>query len=188
MGISLERLHLTGKGVTLADVEAALARAPGPALSPGQGEIGGGDGGKSPAPARLDSPIDLSLAGGDSTVVPADALDPFARMNRTERRYAAEVLDPRKHAGAILWWGFERIKLKLADRCWLTVDFAVAHPNERLSLIDVKGRKGRSWYAKEDARIKLRVTAEQFFFLPILVTWPRKGGGWAEERIGPTRG
>ena len=112
--------------------------------------------------------------------------DPHRGMNRTERRYAVEVLEVERHAGHVAWWGFERIKMKLADRCWLTIDFAVVDSHDRLTLVDVKGRKGRTWYAKEDARIKLRVAAEAFP-IPVFVAWPLQGAGWGEERIGGVR-
>lgn len=46
-------------------------------------------------------------------------------MNGTERRYAAEVLEPRRMAGEILRWDFEPITFRLAPRTTYTPDFVV---------------------------------------------------------------
>ena len=78
------------------------------------------------------------------------------RMNKTEQAYVAEVLDPELHAGVILWFRFEAIKLRLADNTFLTVDSPVIAAAGELEFREVKGR----W--TDDARAKIKVAAAQF--------------------------
>lgn len=158
-------IRLAGRGVCAAEIEAAMARAPAP-------------------PAELlgmPSPVPLDL--GSPLALPPDR---YAGMNAGERRYAERVLDPSLRAGMVLYWGFEAIKLKLAPQCFYTPDFLVVGKDLEISLREVKGRKGKSWWAREDARIKLRLAAHLFPF-KLVVVWPLKGGGWGEEVIGRAR-
>jgi hypothetical protein len=60
------------------------------------------------------------------------------QRNRTEAAYEA-VLELRKHAGEVLWYRFEALKLRLADNCFLTPDFAVMLHDGRLQMHEVKG-------------------------------------------------
>jgi hypothetical protein len=78
-------------------------------------------------------------------------------MNRTEQAYAAE-LELQKRTGLILWWKFEGIKLRLADKTFLTVDFAVMAADGTLEMREVKG------YFHEDAKVKLKVAASLYPF------------------------
>lgn len=104
------------------------------------------------------------------------------RMNKTEAAYAQQ-LTFRKHAGEVLWFGFETVKLRLATRTWLTVDFLVRLADGTFELHEVKGRKGTRYYATEDGKIKAKVAAEQYPFWPFRIVWPRAGGGWASEML-----
>ncbi|WP_230944259.1 hypothetical protein [Burkholderia cepacia] len=82
---------------------------------------------------------------------------PTGRMNKTEAAYAA-VLAARLHAGEILWFRFEALKLRLADRTFITIDFPVITAGGALEFHEVKGR----W--TDDARAKTKMAAEQFPF------------------------
>lgn len=101
-------------------------------------------------------------------------------MNKTEAAYA-QHLDYRKAAGEVLWWGFEVVKLRLAKKTYLTIDFLVQLADCSFEFHEVKGRKGERFWAEEDAMVKLKVAA-QLTPIPVVVVWPRKGGGWGEER------
>ncbi|WP_255631108.1 hypothetical protein [Caballeronia sp. dw_19] len=81
---------------------------------------------------------------------------PRGRMNKTEAAYVIEQLDPQLHAGEILFYRFEAIKLRLADNTFLTVDFPVITAAGELEFREVKGR----W--TDDARAKIKVAAAQF--------------------------
>ncbi len=78
------------------------------------------------------------------------------QMNKAESRYAQE-LEIRKRKGEVLWYAFEAIKLRLADRTFYTPDFAVVFcDGECLEFHEVKGH----W--EDDARVKIKVAAQQF--------------------------
>jgi hypothetical protein len=108
-----------------------------------------------------------------------------SRMNRWEQEYALE-LEARKHAGEILWWGFEAIKLRLADGTWYTPDLAVLEWRDirtktlgtpiakcaEMQFIEVKG------FLRDDANVKFKVAAELFPWAEFLMYRKKKGGGW----------
>ena len=102
-------------------------------------------------------------------------------MNRTESAYAA-LLEVRKQAGEILWYRFEGIKLRLADSCFLTVDFAVLLANGLMELHEVKGAKA---IFADDSKVKIKVAAEAYpFVFRVAFPKPKKeGGGWLIEEV-----
>ncbi len=103
-------------------------------------------------------------------------------MNKTEARYENEVLKPSLHGGAILWYQFEGIKLRLADRTFLTVDFAVLPASGVLEMHDVKGA---AILFLDDARVKMKVAAEKYPFV-FKVAYPagrQAHAGWKVEAI-----
>lgn len=101
-------------------------------------------------------------------------------MNKTEAAYARH-LDALIAEGLVSWYGFEVIKLRLADRCWISVDFLVRMKGGGFELHEVKGRKGERYYATEDGKLKVKFTAEKYPFWPVSIVWPKKGGGWGQE-------
>lgn len=106
--------------------------------------------------------------------------DPRYRgMNQTERRYAAH-LESQVAAGAVVWWSYEAVKLRLAPDSFYTPDFLVVLADTTLELHDVKGRKGDTFWAEEDARLKLRWVAAHYPFR-LRVVWERAKGQWAEH-------
>lgn len=105
---------------------------------------------------------------------------PKPRMSRWETEYSYE-LEARRRAGELLWWGFEAMTLRLADRTRYTPDFAVlklaGEDGERwLEFHEVKG------FWRDDARVKIKVAAEMFPFRFIAIT-KAKGGGWEREEF-----
>ncbi|MEX3967288.1 hypothetical protein AB4Y42_34525 [Paraburkholderia sp. EG286B] len=98
------------------------------------------------------------------------------RQNKTETAYEDEVLKPQLHAGEILWYRFEAIKLRLADRTFITIDFPVITAAGQLEFREVKGR----W--TDDARAKTKAAASQFPFRFIAIQ--RDGRhGWRTEDL-----
>lgn len=96
-----------------------------------------------------------------------------SRMNKTEAEYA-RMLDAQKHAGTILWWRFEAIKIRLADNTFYTPDFLVLNHRMGLELHEVKGA-----FVMDDAKVKLKVAAEMF---PCAVVLNQKvKGAWFVE-------
>jgi hypothetical protein len=75
-------------------------------------------------------------------------------MNTLESKYA-QLLDHRLHAGEIVKYSFESLKLKLAKRTFYTPDFEVVTP-ECIEIHEVKG------FWEDDARVKIKVAAKLF--------------------------
>ncbi|HEB4989641.1 TPA: DUF1064 domain-containing protein [Klebsiella michiganensis] len=103
------------------------------------------------------------------------------QMNKTETAYC-QHLELRKRYGEIAWFRFEGIKLRLADNCFLTVDFAVMLADGRLVMVDVKGSKA---VFTDDARVKMKVAADNYpFVFQVAYPKPKKlGGGWDIEEF-----
>lgn len=78
-------------------------------------------------------------------------------MNKTEAAYA-EHLEACKRHGGVLWYRFEGLKFRLADKTFLTPDFAVMTRDGLIELHDVKG------FMMDDANVKMKVAAEQYPF------------------------
>jgi hypothetical protein len=99
-------------------------------------------------------------------------------MNRLENSYA-EHLDSLVAAGDIIWYAFEPIRLKLAEKTYYCPDFLVCTANYELQVHEVKG------YWHDDARVKIKVAAKLFPFRFIAITQrPKKrGGGWEIEEF-----
>lgn len=103
--------------------------------------------------------------------------DPYAGMNRWEKQRAVE-LEAKRRAGEIVSWQYEKIKLVLADRTTLTLDFFVVETDGRCYFEEVKG------FWRDDARVKTKVAAEQFPMFPIRALTRRKDGrGWDIEEF-----
>lgn len=100
-------------------------------------------------------------------------------MTKLERRYAA-YLDQQKLAGAIKWWAFELVKLKIAKHTHITIDFFVMTDLDELQARDTKAHREA---VTDDALAKTKVAAElcpwRFFFV-----YPRDDGGWDMEQVG----
>ena len=134
--------------------------------------------------ARLIAEGKLPPKAAPSSAAGKDRLYALGRMkvgekNRTEQRFEDEHLRPLMLAGEIAWYRFEGIKLRLADNTFLTVDYAVLPANGVLTMIDVKGGEA---VVQEDARVKMRVAADQYPFL-FQYAFPAKGGGWTIKDI-----
>lgn len=97
------------------------------------------------------------------------------RMNDAEFAYS-RVLELRKIAGEILWYSFEGMTLRLADRATYTPDFMVMLASGELEAHEVKG------FWTDDAKVKVKVAAEKFPFRFIAVRMvkgnPEQIGEW----------
>jgi len=107
---------------------------------------------------------------------------PVGTMNKSEAAYEREVLKPALQRGEIAWYRFEAIKLRLADNCFLTVDFPVMTGDGQIEMHDVKGAKA---IIQEDAKVKMKVAAAAFpFVFKYAFPVPKKnGGGWTIEEL-----
>ena len=103
------------------------------------------------------------------------------QLNKTEQAYQLH-LKTRQMAGEVAWFRFEGIKLRLADKTFLTVDFAVMLSGGQMEMHDCKGSKA---VYTDDARVKMKVAAEAYPFV-FRVAYPRTkrdGGGWTIEEV-----
>ena len=96
-------------------------------------------------------------------------------MNKWEESYLREELEPRRIVGEILWYGFEAIKLRLADCTFYTPDFAVLTSDLRLEFHECKGG-----LIRDDAIVKFKIAAAlfPFHFLMLQKRRVKDGGGW----------
>lgn len=101
-------------------------------------------------------------------------------MNKTETAYNA-FLEGELAAGRIAWFKFEAIKLRLGDRTFLTVDFAVLPVDG--GILELHDAKGSPFAVAEDAKVKMRWAAQDYpFIFKMVFPIPKKdGGGWRVE-------
>lgn len=149
---------------------------------------GNGTGGKTVSPSTKAAKAVLSqpeLPDLQQEMTPKQRTQALGRMkegemNKTEARYAAH-LELRKHAGEVLWYKFEGIKLRLAEKTFYTADFVVMLAGGQLELHEVKGH----W--EEDARIKIKTAASMypFRFLGVKASKEKSGPDWEYEDFSP---
>lgn len=103
---------------------------------------------------------------------------PVGEMNRLETAYDLQ-LKARLHAGEILWYKFNALKLRLADNTFYTVDFVVMDKNCELSCHECKG------FMMEDANVKIKVAAAAFplRFYVIKAQAKKNGGGFSITEV-----
>lgn len=97
------------------------------------------------------------------------------RMNKTEAAYR-DILEADKRAGNVLWFAFEPMNLRLADKCFYKVDFLVLTKSMHLEVHEVKGG-----FIEDDALVKIKAAAEKFpfrFFIKQL-----KKGEWTTREF-----
>lgn len=127
---------------------------------------------RAPAPVAAEKPAKTSTQR-----MQALGRLPAGVMNKTEEAYAAH-LEQLKHAGQVLWYKFEGIKLRLANKTFYTVDFFVMPTSRELEAHEVKG------FWTDDARVKIKVAADMypvFKFIAIKKESKADGGGWNVE-------
>lgn len=107
-------------------------------------------------------------------------------MNKVETLYS-ELLERSRMAGDVLDWGFEKIKFKLADNTYFEIDFYYIARDMSLYLVECKAawkQKDGSYKAhwEDDARVKIKVAAQQFPFFRFL-GMSRSPTGWLTEEF-----
>lgn len=90
-------------------------------------------------------------------------------MNKTEAAYA-NLLETKKRIGEVVWYEFEPMNLRIADKCFYSVDFLVMLSNGQLECHEVKG------YWTDDALVKIKAAAAKFPFRFIAVRLVK--GNW----------
>ncbi|WP_151838206.1 MULTISPECIES: hypothetical protein [unclassified Acinetobacter] len=96
-------------------------------------------------------------------------------MNQTERKYA-NLLESKKMTGEIIYYAFDSIKFRLADKTFYSPDFIVMKSGE-LEAHEVKGH----W--EDDARVKIKVAASLHPIPFIAVKRNEKNNSWEYEHF-----
>ena len=78
-------------------------------------------------------------------------------MNKTEAAYS-KYLEVQKQFGDVLWFAFEPMNLRIADKCFYKIDFLVMVKNGQLECHEVKG------FWTDDALVKIKAAAAKFPF------------------------
>lgn len=127
------------------------------------------------APARVPAPAKKTL----TEVHQALGRLKDDEKTKLEQRYA-NYLDQQKLAGAIKWWAFELVKIKVAKNTHITIDFFVMTDLDELQARDTKAHRKA---VKDDALAKTKMAAELCPW-PYFFVYEREDGGWDMERIG----
>lgn len=101
-------------------------------------------------------------------------------LNKTERAFRDDVLEPAKSRYVIGQWWREPVKLRLAGRTWYTPDYLVASAVSTLQLftfIEIKG------WLREDAAIKVKVAAEMYPYFRWLLVYREGRHGWRVHHV-----
>lgn len=93
-------------------------------------------------------------------------------MNKLEQQYAG-MLEARRLAGEILWYGFECIKFKLTDNTYHEPDFLVQLADFELQVHEVKGG-----FFPEHNKLKSKMVAATIPLRYILCQYKNKATGW----------
>lgn len=96
-------------------------------------------------------------------------------MNKTEKAYDSH-LKRMLNEGKILWYKFEAIKFRLADRTYYTPDFLVLNNRNELEVHEVKGSPSIFF---DDAKVKVKACAD-IYPLAFFVAFPKKGSRMAQ--------
>ena len=115
------------------------------------------------------------------------------QMNKGEAAYAAH-LEQRKRAGEIHDYRFEPMKLRLADNTFYSPDFEVMlpEPDARIEMHEVKptrkvtradGSRVEQPFCFEDAKLKVKVAAKEFYEFIFAIVYPLKAGGWGRQEF-----
>lgn len=99
-----------------------------------------------------------------------------AGMNKGEEAYAQHLAN-RMAAGLIVWYAFEPMNLRLADKTFYKVDFVVMLSDGQLECHEVKGRKGDGYWCEDDAKMKIKIAASLYPF-QFKIVWPSRTGQW----------
>jgi hypothetical protein len=94
---------------------------------------------------------------------------PKGTMNKTEAIFA-ENLELERLAGKVKEWGFEKIKLRLGDNCFYTIDFYVVEADDQLKLVEVKGG-----FITAKGMVKFKTACELFPFIKFVMVQIKKG-------------
>lgn len=95
------------------------------------------------------------------------------KMNKTEAAYY-NYLEVQKRIGEVLWYEFEPMNLRIADKCFYKVDFLVLTKTGLLEVHEIKGG-----YITDDSLVKFKTAGEKFPFKFRMIALIK--GQWVEK-------
>lgn len=98
--------------------------------------------------------------------------------NKLEASYERH-LEARKQAGEVLWYKFEGMKFRLADKCSYCPDFAVLLANGEVELHETKSY----WVGGAKEKIKIAAELYPFRFIAVYAIPKKDGGGFRYEEF-----
>lgn len=98
------------------------------------------------------------------------------QMNKTEAEYA-DILHARVLAKEVVSWEFEAFKIRLALRCWYTLDFFVVLADGSIEVVDVKG----GGPIEDDALVKIKAASESYWMFKFVIEQKTKDGWQRRE-------
>jgi hypothetical protein len=102
--------------------------------------------------------------------------------NKGESLYG-QHLEIQKRAGHIVDYWYEGMTLKLASDTRFTADYLVVNAEYEVELHEVKPASAGKFYARDDAKVKLKVCASVFPFR-VFVCWPTRDYlHWNREEV-----
>jgi hypothetical protein len=104
---------------------------------------------------------------------------PEPGWNKLEKAWAQQ-LENYKKAGIIVFWRFEAVNLRLAEKTFYKPDFLVIRASGEVEFYEVKGH----W--RDDARVKIKVAASLysfFIFTAVSKSTKKEGGVWKFENF-----
>lgn len=118
------------------------------------------------------TPAEVHKSWPDEVVTPKAKRSGKRGPNKWEREFA-HVLEFRKRAGEIIWYGFESIRLRLADDTYFKADFFAVRSDYRIEVIEVKG------FLRAAARVRYNVARDLYPWMDFKMV--RKVNGRWEE-------
>lgn len=134
--------------------------------------------------------VDSEPKTPQSAIEPSNKSKAFGRkrhvpgtMTKLELAYSIHLTE-REKRGEIIWFAYEAMKFKLADKTYYTPDFIVLTAAHFLEAHECKGH----WrmFQNDSGRIKIKVAAERFWwldFVGVMKEPAKRGGGWKFEKF-----
>ena len=104
---------------------------------------------------------------------------PRGQPNKTEQRFAQDVLEPLKHIGEIIHYWYEPITLRWPDKDRYTPDYVAVKNDGTITCFEVKG----SYIFSRDSRVKFKAARRDFAQMGLQFEawqWEGQQKGWIE--------
>lgn len=101
---------------------------------------------------------------------------PDGKMNKHEEYFEREYLIPKRSAGEVIEWHYEKFRWKIGENCFYKPDFFAVMADLSINIYEVKG------YWTEKARVKTRAAADAMPWFRWIACY-RKAGVWQFEMM-----